>query len=342
MNSNYGLSILVPTYNRSSQLKKLTTNILLPVAYKFKNNVEIIIRDNTGEERIIHRLNNEINLPENINYEVNHKNLEYHGNIQKLLGLATKSFIWFLGDDDEYDLQEICNLINLVLNNDKDYDAFLPCFSYRSEPLFNSNEILGFELEKITLEKLFKKNKSPFALLSSLIFPNKNLILDKVELSNAWLHAIIFLKSLNPYTSLWINKKPCIYYESVSSEGSELEQRAITLDYYVNSAIELIKCQEKYAKVKPPSKNSFHKEVVLWMIQHKGRLIYWSFTHRDMLKYALKGIIIAITKFDKKLLIYSIILLFFPKALIRLLYKIKKWFKRKDSNYIRFFKTINI
>ena len=138
-------------------------------------------------------------------------------------------------------MQEICNLINLVLNNDKDYDAFLPCFSYRSEPLFNSNEILGFELEKITLEKLFKKNKSPFALLSSLIFPNKNLILDKVELSNAWLHAIIFLKSLNPYTSLWINKKPCIYYESVSSEGSELEQRAITLDYYVNSAIELIK-----------------------------------------------------------------------------------------------------
>ena len=156
MNSNYGLSILVPTYNRSSQLKKLTTHILLPVANKFKNKVEIIIRDNTGEEKIIHRLNNEINLPENINYKVNHKNLEYHGNIQKLLGLATKSFIWFLGDDDEYDLQEICNLINLVLNNDKDYDAFLPCFSYRSEPLFNSNEILGFELEKITLEKLFK------------------------------------------------------------------------------------------------------------------------------------------------------------------------------------------
>ena len=44
MNSSYGLSILVPTYNRSSQLKKLTTNVLLPIAYKFKNNVVLAAR----------------------------------------------------------------------------------------------------------------------------------------------------------------------------------------------------------------------------------------------------------------------------------------------------------
>ena len=66
-----------------------------------------------------------------------------------------------------------------------------------------------------------------------------------------------FLKSFSPISKLWVSHTPSIFYRAVSSEGSALEQRGITLDYYVNSALVLSKCQEKYAGVCPPSKSRF-------------------------------------------------------------------------------------
>ena len=342
MITKFGLSILIPTYNRPQKLRDLVENVVIPIANKYKLEIEIFIRDNTGTKKIKNPLDKDIRLPENVNYLVNEKNLEYHGNIKTLLGLATRKYIWFWGDDDFYDLNQIIKVINLVLSNKHDYEGFLPCFSYLSDKSFNSNNSLGKGLNSITLNNLYKKNKSPFALLSSCIFINKNIKLNKNELSNAWLHAIIFLKSFSPTSELWISHKPSIFYEAVSSEGTELEQRAITLNYYVDSAIELIKCQCKYAGVSPPSKIDFHKEVVLWMVQHKARLIYWSFTEKDMINYGIKGVYMFSRSLDFKLLFYSLILIFLPKKFIRLLYKIRRWSKRKDYKYQRFFSTINI
>ena len=112
---------------------------------------------------------------------------------------------------------------------------------------------------------------------------------------------------------MWVSHTPSIFYEAVSSEGSALEQRGITLDYYVDSALVLSKCQEKYAGVCPPSKVAFHKEVVLWMVQHKARLIYWSFTEKDMFNYGIKGLVLFFSSFDFKLLFFSLILIFFGK-----------------------------
>ena len=46
--------------------------------------------------------------------------------------------------------------------------------------------------------------------------------------------------------------------------------------------------------------------------------------------------------FDIKLFLLSMILLLFPRKLIRITYRIQKWLKRNDYSYQRFFKTINI
>ena len=342
MVNKFGLSILIPTYNRPEILKDLVKNVVIPVANEYKLEIEIFIRDNTGKKNIKNPLDRDIKLPDNVDYLVNEKNLEYHGNIQTLLELATRRYIWFWGDDDYYDLKQVLKVIKFVLSTKQNYEGFLPCFSYLSDKSFNSNKVLGRDSNSITLNNLFEKNKSPFALLSSCIFVNKKIELNPNELSNAWLHAIIFLKSFSPISKLWVSHTPSIFYEAVSSEGSALEQRGITLDYYVESALILSKCQEKYAGVCPPSKVAFQKEVVLWMVQHKARLIYWSFTEKDMFNYGIKGLLMFFSCFDFKLLFLSLILIFLPKRYIRLLYRIRRWSKRKEYRYQRFFSTINI
>ena len=342
MVTKFGLSILIPTYNRPEILRNLVQKVVIPVAYKFEFEVEIFIRDNTGIKNIKNPLNKDLRLPDNVDYLVNEKNLEYHGNVNTLLRLATRKYIWFWGDDDYYDLKQVLKVIEFVLSKNQKYDGFLPCFSYLSDKSFNSNKVLGKGLNSINLNNLFEKNKSPFALLSSCIFINKKVKLNPSELSNAWLHAIIFLKSFSPSSKLWISHKPCIFYEAVSGEGSALEQRGITLNYYVDSALELIKCQENYAGVCPPTKVAFHKEVILWMVQHKARLIYWSFTEKDMFNYGIKGLLMFLKSFDFKLLFFSLILIFLPKRFIRLLYRIRRWSKRKVYKYQRFFSTISI
>ena len=116
MVNKFGLSILIPTYNRPEILRDLVKNVVIPVANKYKLEIEIFIRDNTGKKNIKNPLDRDIKLPNNVDYLVNEKNLEYHGNIKTLLELATRKYIWFWGDDDYYDLKQVLKVIKFVLS----------------------------------------------------------------------------------------------------------------------------------------------------------------------------------------------------------------------------------
>ena len=52
MVSKFGLSILIPTYNRPEILRDLVKNVVIPVANEYKLEIEIFIRDNTGKKNI--------------------------------------------------------------------------------------------------------------------------------------------------------------------------------------------------------------------------------------------------------------------------------------------------
>ena len=52
MVNKFGLSILIPTYNRPEILKDLVKNVVIPVANEYKLEIEIFIRDNTGKKNI--------------------------------------------------------------------------------------------------------------------------------------------------------------------------------------------------------------------------------------------------------------------------------------------------
>ena len=70
MINKFGLSILIPTYKRPKKLRDLVENVVIPVANKYKLEIEIFIRDNTGIKKIKKPLDKEIRLPENVNYLV--------------------------------------------------------------------------------------------------------------------------------------------------------------------------------------------------------------------------------------------------------------------------------
>ena len=45
MVNKFGLSILIPTYNRPEILRDLVKNVVIPVANEYKLEIEIFIRD---------------------------------------------------------------------------------------------------------------------------------------------------------------------------------------------------------------------------------------------------------------------------------------------------------
>ena len=50
MVDKFGLSILIPTYNRPAILRDLVKNVVIPVANEYNFEIEIFIRDNTGKK----------------------------------------------------------------------------------------------------------------------------------------------------------------------------------------------------------------------------------------------------------------------------------------------------
>ena len=77
---------------------------------------------------------------------------------------------------------------------------------------------------------------------------------------------------------------------------------------------------------------AFQKEVVLWMVQHKARLIYWSFTEKDMLNYGFKGLLMFFSSFDFKLLSLSLILIFLPKVILGYYTELEDGLNEKNIN----------
>ena len=133
MNDNIKISILIPTYNRSSYLKKCLESIIS----QNHDDIEIIISDNNSPDNtaeIVNQFNDK-----RIKYYKNENNIGSNANFYKLIELATGEFIFFLTDDDYLLPGSIEEIKDFILNNNH-LDAFksdLIVYNEKSKTAFN-------------------------------------------------------------------------------------------------------------------------------------------------------------------------------------------------------------
>ena len=169
------LSICIPTYNRSTQLDKLLTELFLYDNLKLNNNWEICISDNNSfddTERVVKKWQNLFTV--NVYYKKNILNIGAERNFKEVINMASGEYINLLGSDDILPVNTISEIINLLYENHDlifcniksfscDNNDLNDSFAFRvnSELRLNSKDdlLFNFGTELNFISNLFIKKK---------------------------------------------------------------------------------------------------------------------------------------------------------------------------------------
>lgn len=161
------LSICVPTYNRKKSLTFLLDSIIKNKSYK-KNNFEICISDNCSNyniQNLIKKYKKRLNIKLNI-FDKNYGRVV---NMIKVVSMATKKYVWLIGDDEIF-LDNTLSKLENILKNYNYIDFFYLNFFFAEDISFDKH---------LNLKK--KKLKKNFDIKDNYILPFKNLFNVKIN-----------------------------------------------------------------------------------------------------------------------------------------------------------------
>lgn len=204
------LSICIPTYNRNDELKKLYDNFLSIVAKNLKDDIEIIVCDNSIPHKA--NINERLFKDTGVTYYANEKNLGFAGNVLKCYRLARGKFIWLLPDNDDILTDEFFRLFKYLKMNQNNIDAVFLRFKWQD--VFYREQTSSFP--KVTcINDFFKQNIVPFVLLSNAIvrrnLDNFDIIAEKFS-NNDFVQIVLHSMAINQSQRLSFYPNPIIYY----------------------------------------------------------------------------------------------------------------------------------
>ena len=126
------VSVVIPAYNRPDTLK-IAIDSVLAQTYP---NIEIIICDDSSDDRVQEMLSTYLDLYSNIKYYKNEKNL-FLENWHKCFDLATGEYINYLMDDDLFHREKISKMMYFF----NEFDNITLVTSYR-QTINESGEFL--------------------------------------------------------------------------------------------------------------------------------------------------------------------------------------------------------
>jgi len=160
---NKNLSIVIPSYNRSSILDK-SLEIHIPLAKKY--NIPIYISDNASVDDTYLTVKKWNKDYEFLFYSKNQKNVDTDSNVAIALKIPTTKYIWLLGDSSKLSSNIFNEIANLVIDN---YDLIV----------LNDNARVDFVETQVVDDKFFLLSELGWTMtqMSSLIF-NRNIIIN--------------------------------------------------------------------------------------------------------------------------------------------------------------------
>lgn len=117
MESNYLLSICIPTRNRADVLVH-TMNSIVNNPY-FTNEIEVVVSDNGSTDGTKELMTNYANLYDNVHYYREEENLGMHGNILRVAELATGEFLKLNNDYNVFTDKGLHYILEFVKSNRK-------------------------------------------------------------------------------------------------------------------------------------------------------------------------------------------------------------------------------
>jgi len=153
--SNIILSICIPTFQRAPFIKNLLESIIEQLNSQVENEVEVVISDNAsndGTEQIVFNFKDKI---KNLTYFCWDKNMGYDRNLVKVVELAKGYYCWLMGSDDLLNKKSLSEIIIELKKNNYDVITF-----DRVDMNQNMTEVIGYS--------------SPVKLKRSFTFDTKN------------------------------------------------------------------------------------------------------------------------------------------------------------------------
>jgi glycosyltransferase involved in cell wall biosynthesis len=240
------LSICIPTYNRSDELKARLEEIVVQI-YKYSigaDDLQIVISDNNSRDNTSVMISQLMSQHTNINikFHKNKKNLGYGKNINELIKLSESKYIWLCGDDDYISDNAIYNILNIlkteepeyIVLNSLNYDLKTNKYSKKNiiddlkDGFFNSDQVLSEYFEIIVF-------------IGSNVFSRKLALkaLEKLnnEVSDVYQNSILSFLIIDSIQKVYISSLPYV--------SDKLGNKNYTIRQYIDVPIlEYIKMKE--------------------------------------------------------------------------------------------------
>lgn len=190
MNNTKLLTIVVPTFNRYSELEE--TLICLLTQIKMNNLYDIVnfvVADNASEGDLPKSLE-EVIVSNNFQYFKNPSNIGITKNLLKSLEFVTTKYVWFFGDDDFVDNLLIQKLLSLLNSN---YDFI----QINRLSFYDKKEIEKLPLKEVNIKPVSFSNATVQDIEKDSGFITSNII--NVELLR---NSLLILKSKPKQLSL--------------------------------------------------------------------------------------------------------------------------------------------
>lgn len=255
------LSIVIPTYNRETYLKRTLDGFIEQIQkYNLTDFVNIVVSDNASNDNTAKLLKEYQELyPIFFSYNINEENLGFGKNLQKVVELARSKYVWTCGDDDIYRF----GIINVILEilKDNDFDL-LVLDSYDKELISNELEFDEKLLAKFTSKEDFLlSDESLFATFISICVFKKDFFINSPYFDDIWPHTIkIINASENSIFTRY--KEKCVFVDRTADAWHKDEEKNFSIMVKLLELYEQSNCSIKV-------KTEHNKKIFINLIRNK-------------------------------------------------------------------------
>lgn len=310
------LSICVPTYNRTKELKNINDNFFTKILDNYFEIIEIIVCDNSPLDV---SNNNASILDKRVKYFWNKDNIKFAGNFIRCIEESKSEFLWIISDDDEvYTNNFIVFLEKLKNSQHENIDCFMIPYTtiYPFGDKILSNTKNDWKCNSISSAKvLWNSEMVPFILFSTGIIKKNEIKLNNVKsrfIQNAYIQVVAYLSMLNEESTIEFFDLPLIDYQP-GYIGQTISVKEMSQSLY-----EVRKYLSEEFLTRPVFKEDY-KGWLLWLFHHRGG--YYYLHNGDNDRFYITRFLY---KFYSNKALVLTILIFLPKFIVRPIYLIYK------------------